>query len=367
MQISRLRSRSQISFRRLIGMKADRHFTNLVSQLTWYCRALGHFLVLAGLASSTLAEESAGGAGPPRVTILSTMLADFDPNDGNRNSQKVLGEWGFAALIEVDGNQFLYDTGFNPQTVMTNAELLGIDLSGVEDVIISHNHRDHTGGLMALRNAFRPENPNAFSRIHVGKGIEAFRRRAGSKDAGWNSFVETLAGFQSSGGQVIYHTKPSELAPGVWVSGQVPRKHDERNFPQGFEVFLNGEWVPNIVPEDMSVIIETPEGLVVLSGCGHAGLINIVEYATSFTEEKRLAAVIGGFHLLDASEEQLAWTAENLRRFELRNFIGAHCTGVEAAIRLRSLIGLERVNAAVGAVGQSYTPTDGISTGWIAR
>src|SRR6266850_6859676 len=76
-----------------------------------------------------------------RIQVLSTMLAD---DEG-------IGEWGFAALVEADGHQFLFDTGARPDTVLTNARALGVDLSGVQDVILSHNHGDHTGGLVTLR------------------------------------------------------------------------------------------------------------------------------------------------------------------------------------------------------------------------
>ena len=92
-----------------------------------------------------------------KVTILSTMLAD----DG-------IGEWGFAALVEADGHKILYDTGARPNTVLENAHELKIDLSVVQDVIVSHFHADHTTGLMTLRRELSHSNPAALSRVHVG-------------------------------------------------------------------------------------------------------------------------------------------------------------------------------------------------------
>jgi glyoxylase-like metal-dependent hydrolase (beta-lactamase superfamily II) len=82
-----------------------------------------------------------------------------------------VGEWGFAALVEIDGRRLLFDTGARPQTVLDNARELGIDLSGVTDVVLSHHHWDHTGGLLALREALSKKNPAALSRAHVGEGI----------------------------------------------------------------------------------------------------------------------------------------------------------------------------------------------------
>src|SRR5262245_32111905 len=96
-----------------------------------------------------------------RITILSTMLADT----------KGVGEWGFAALVEADGRRLLFDTGARPETVLANARELGVDLSGVTDVILSHHHGDHTGGLLALRRALMKGNPQAASRCYIGRHI----------------------------------------------------------------------------------------------------------------------------------------------------------------------------------------------------
>src|SRR5438477_1639933 len=95
-----------------------------------------------------------------KVTILSTMLAD-----------RGIGEWGFAALVESDGHRILVDTGARPETVLSNARELNVDLSDVKEVILTHNHEDHVGGLMTLRREYMKKNPDALSVAHVGKGI----------------------------------------------------------------------------------------------------------------------------------------------------------------------------------------------------
>ncbi len=118
--------------------------------------------------------QSVAPAGPPRrvhtlrIQLLSTMLADSG-----------VGEWGFAALVEADGKQFLVDTGARAGTVLENAQEPGIDLSGITDVVLTHNHADHTGGLLTIRRALKVKNPAALSRAHVAPGI--FWRRPGPK------------------------------------------------------------------------------------------------------------------------------------------------------------------------------------------
>jgi 7,8-dihydropterin-6-yl-methyl-4-(beta-D-ribofuranosyl)aminobenzene 5'-phosphate synthase len=98
-----------------------------------------------------------------QVKVLSTMLSG--------NPRAGIGEWGFAAIVEVDGQRILFDTGARPDTVLKNAKELGVDLANVKDVILSHNHPDHTSGLITLRREFAKTNPTALSRAHVGKGI----------------------------------------------------------------------------------------------------------------------------------------------------------------------------------------------------
>ena len=122
-------------------------------------------VALAGLSASNRGDSPRDKDGTSRIrsariTILSTMLADT----------KGLGEWGFAALVEADGHRLLFDTGARPDTVLANARELGIDLSGVTDVILSHHHGDHTGGLLALRRALMKDRPGALSRCYVGRG-----------------------------------------------------------------------------------------------------------------------------------------------------------------------------------------------------
>ena len=116
-----------------------------------------------------LAPEATPPVRTARIAILSTMLAE-----------KGIGEWGFSALVEVDGKRILFDTGAQPDTVLRNAGVLGIDLSDVTDVVLSHSHWDHVGGLETLRRAFSGKNPAAMSRVHVGKGFFTPRTRNGA-------------------------------------------------------------------------------------------------------------------------------------------------------------------------------------------
>lgn len=294
------------------------------------------------------------------VTLLSTMLTEAGA-----------GEWGFAALVEADGRRILFDTGHAEDTVWRNAEAMGIDLSGVTDVVLSHHHGDHSGGLTYLRSRFDELGSSALSRLHVGHGIFWDRAYA----PGWRHMNVIRKDFEGSGGRVTEYDEPTELYPGVWLTGPVPRAHPERNYGNPFRpdqplseslVAPDGPRVDDI-PESLSMVINTRKGLVVISGCGHAGMINILEYARQIVRPAGIHAAIGGFHLLHADDDRLRWTADKLRPLDLQNFIGAHCTGLEPVYRFRELLDLPRRNAVVGAVGARFSLDDGIDPLNLAR
>ncbi len=296
----------------------------------------------------TLPPVAATGATSVKLTVLSTMLAG-DPHAG-------IGEWGFAALVEVDGQRYLLDTGSRPDTVLANARELGLDLSTVTDVVLTHDHGDHTGGLLALRAAMMNQNPSALSRAHIGSDFFSVRVVAGKdeSEAGFRKAYEDL------GGTFVEHAAPTKLGPHVWFTGPVPRVHPERNWSGLGMVRTAAGLVEDVVQEDSSLVVETPEGLVVISGCAHAGIVNITEYATRFTGTARVHAVLGGLHLFDASDQQLAWTASRLRELGVAFLLGAHCTGIEAVFRLREGLALTRKTAVVAAVGSTYSSDRGI-------
>jgi len=286
-----------------------------------------------------------------KITILSTMLAD----DG-------IGEWGFAALVEADGRKILFDTGARPNTVLENARELKINLADVQDVILSHFHDDHTTGLMTLRREFAKSNPAALLRVHVGKGI--FLERRGHNP---NPMIAMKKDFESTGGVFIEHENAAELFPGIWLTGPVPRAYPEKNYPAGTEVKIDNAWVEDNIPDDQSLVFNTSHGLVLLSGCGHSGIVNTLQYARSIVRPAPVDAAIGGFHLFAASDQTLAWTAAKLKEYQTARILGAHCTGIESVYRLRELLGLTRQTCLVGTVGAVYDLNAGIKTGPIAR
>ncbi len=285
-----------------------------------------------------------------KITTLSTMLA----NQG-------IGEWGYSALVEADGKKILFDTGRRSDTVLENAEELGIDLSEVEHVFLSHNHGDHTGGLLTLREKLKEQNPKAISKIHVGEGI--FNQRINFR----NRMLEIKETLEADGVEFTAYNSNHELFPGIWITGPIERIHPEKNYGGKWKVQTKeGVKIDNI-PEDQSLVINTEKGFVVVAGCGHAGLVNTLEHTKSKIYDKNTHAIIGGFHLVNASDEQLEWTAEHLKGFGVSKIIGAHCTGINALYSLKELLKLDRTDAVVGSVGDNFNIKEGINPGIIAK
>jgi 7,8-dihydropterin-6-yl-methyl-4-(beta-D-ribofuranosyl)aminobenzene 5'-phosphate synthase len=290
-----------------------------------------------------------------KITVLSTMLVGDTVG---------LGEWGFSALVEADGRRILLDTGNHPETVLQNVRDLNIDLSDVKDVILTHDHLDHVGGLMPLRREMMKKNKAALSVAHVGRGI--FYSRP-SPEGEQNAMIAIRKDYEASGGNCIEHAEGFDIFPGAWLTGPVPRKYPEHNWSPGGKVQTPSGLVEDNIPEDQSLVLNTSRGLVVLTGCGHAGIINILTYAKQRFPNQPVYGVVGGLHLFAASDEQLNWTGGKLKDFKVANLLGAHCTGIEAVYRLRERAGLTRQSAVVGSVGSVFTLGEGIRPGMLAK
>ena len=294
-----------------------------------------------------------------KVTVLSTQLVG-DAHPANPE----LGEWGFSALIEADGHRILLDTGAHPETVLQNARDLNLDLSDVKEVILTHNHWDHVRGLMTLRREMMKKNPAALSVAYVAKGIFYSRPSPNGEN---NEMIAIRKEYEASGGTFIERSEGAEIFPGAWLTGPVPRKYPERNWSVSGKVQTPAGLVEDNIPEDQSLVLDTTQGLVVVTGCGHAGIVNILTYAEQEFPNEPVFGVVGGLHLFAASDEQLDWTAEKFKEFKVVNLLGAHCTGLEAVYRLRERAGMSRKTAVVGSVGSTFTLAEGIRPGALAK
>ncbi|UWZ82808.1 MBL fold metallo-hydrolase [Occallatibacter riparius] len=310
---------------------------------------------VSGIARNAMGQTVQHEIHALKVTVLSTMLV------GDTSG---IGEWGFSALVEADGHRILVDTGARPDTVIRNAHDLHVDLSGVQEVVLTHSHWDHVDGLLALRRELMKNDPKALSIVHVSEGIfESRPAESGER----NPMIAIRKEYVATGGRFVVHRFSAELIPGVWFTGPIPRVYPEHNWDGPGRVVTAAGVAEDNIPEDSSLVLNTAKGLVVVTGCGHAGIVNIVTQAAKLVNGKPIFGVVGGLHLFRATDETVDWTASKLQGFHLANLLAAHCTGIEATFRLRQDLGLTRKSAVVASVGSSLSLAAGIEAGPLAQ
>ena len=289
-----------------------------------------------------------GQTAPYQVTVLATNISDYGG----------LGEWSFAALFESDQDAVLFDTGFKENTVLHNVLHLGVDLSQVEKVVLSHFHSDHTGGLLILREHFRPANESALSQVYVAAGFFDQRVTETGVEVGPGDFAiaqDFRVAAEALGIRFIEVDEPTEIAPKLWLTGPVPRVEEHYNGPSGLFINRDGTSIPDIIIDDQSLGYLTDKGWLMTSGCGHSGLINTGKVLQSIKDEP-IYSIVGGFHLWQADSETLNRTASWLGERGLGLMMGGHCTGIAAAETIASQLRLPRSQISHAAIGSVITP-----------
>jgi len=240
-------------------------------------------------------------------TLTVTIVYDNNAYDPRPVLSKVEGlktAWGFSCLIEYRGQVLLFDTGGDSPTLLANMAALDIDPSRIEAVILSHIHGDHTGGLSGLL-------PMA------GDGLTVF----------------------------VPQSFPVRFKETVRTRAQLVEVHESREI--GEEVYTTGELGMGII--EQSLVVGTDEGLVVITGCAHPGIVEIIRKARAMSGDE-VYLVLGGFHLGGKSQREIEGILSEFRRLGVRKVAPCHCTGEQAIRMFRQEYGEDFIQAGVGKV-----------------
>lgn len=253
-----------------------------------------------------------------------------------------LAEPAIALLIEQGGKRVLLDVGYS-DIFIRNAQKMNIDLRALDYIVLSHGHQDHTWGLDPL------------IRLYTKSSIENVPQKKPTVLAHPLAFYSKKFDDLKEIGSLISQDKlsrhfevnlskdPMWLTEKVLFLGEIERTNDfEAKKPLGSITKPDGE-EPDYLYDDTALAYKSPKGLVIITGCSHSGICNIVEQAKKLCEEERVLDIVGGLHLLEPSSEQLQGTLEYLKKLNPKQMHACHCTDLDSKIALSQIVNLKEV------------------------
>lgn len=253
-----------------------------------------------------------------RITTLSENTANYG----------FLGEWGLSILVEADDKKVLLDAGHGISAVH-NADRLGLDLSDLDAIVISHGHVDHTGGLIEVLSRTGEVNvichPDIWAAKHVSLNPGAHRSVAAPY---------TREELEAAGAHFTTSRGPVDISEHIKTTGEIELLTDYEQIDANLTVKDGSSISPDPLDDDLALAVDADYGLVIITGCAHRGIINTVRQAQKVTGQDKVFAVIGGTHLILASEERLERTVAELKTMSIKKLGVSHCTGFSASSRL---------------------------------
>jgi 7,8-dihydropterin-6-yl-methyl-4-(beta-D-ribofuranosyl)aminobenzene 5'-phosphate synthase len=246
----------------------------------------------------------------------------------------IMAEWGLSILVQADGVNVLFDTGLNDAAVR-NADKLGVDLRAVDTIVLSHAHADHTGGLREVLMRTGPKEIIAHPAIWELKYV---KRAYESKEA-FIGVPFARAELEQLGASFTLRKDPVHITDTIVTTGEIGQTTDYEGIEPNFYVKEDGSLRKDPFPDDLALIVRTKEGLVIVLGCAHKGMISTIRHAQMITGEQRVHTVVGGTHLFPKTDEQIEKAIHALQEIGVQKIGVSHCTGFHASMRLAEVFG----------------------------
>ena len=240
-----------------------------------------------------------------------------------------LAEWGLSILVEVDGLKTLVDTGLS-FSVVHNAQLMGIDLSTIDRIVLSHGHADHSGGLRDVLKVKGEVEVIAHPDIWDAKYVQ----RDGEAEEQYCGIPFSREELESRGARFNLTREPVRISENIMITGEIPMVTGYEELENNLFVKESSVLQQDQLADDLALIIDTEFGLVVILGCAHRGIVNTIRRAQSLTGKELIYAAIGGTHLFRASKERIEKTIADLKGVGIQRLGVSHCTGFSATARL---------------------------------
>lgn len=320
------------------------------------------------------AIDDLGDVSHASVTVLvdnrADLLAESSDSVKRFTRRPLLAEHGFAALIDLDGEKrILWDAGMTHVVLLENMRRMEIDPRTIDAIALSHGHPDHTAAVAEVLRAIgaRPEprrwdkdvplaEVDAWVREHRVPLVvhpAVFRERWGVRRDGSRygpNPPPPRAEWEAAGAEIIVSAGPYKLGPGCATTGAVARRSFEKAGTPSTRRYRDGDaLVRDLMEDDQALIINVRgKGLVVVAGCAHSGIVNTVNQAREISGVDRVWAILGGFHLAPAPDEDVQRTIDELERFEPAMVVPTHCTGFGAMCQFARRMPGQFVPSSVG-------------------
>jgi 7,8-dihydropterin-6-yl-methyl-4-(beta-D-ribofuranosyl)aminobenzene 5'-phosphate synthase len=257
------------------------------------------------------------------------------------------GEHGFSAYLETDRGNYLFDTG-NSHSIVPNSLLLNKDLRSVTKIFLSHGHHDHTGGLPEVLKLKGKVDVHVHPHVFLDR--IALLKEDGKETKRFVGIPYKKVYLEFLGANFVFNTDFMEVEKGIYLTGEVPRQTEfEKPDPRLFSE-IGGKNVQDTFPDDQSLILDGEKGLILIFGCAHSGMINIINYVISKTGKEKFQAILGGTHLDFLTPDQLEESIRSLKKMDIERIGVSHCTGMRAAFRLHQEFGDRFFYGCVGSV-----------------